>query len=313
MLRLRTGVTAFPRADGSIQVGCSERSGLRLRPPSSLDQRSCLKLLSLLEAGRTAAQLRGAAKQEGAEPKAAEELVAHVRIAGLLAAADEEKPARVHVHGSGPLATGLRSALEEGGALVTATCEAPLRGGIPEHNPELVVLTDRVAPDPAVVHQLLVASAPHLRVRLVDGCGQIGPLVLPGRTSCLWCEQHHASDADPLWPELLRQLGAAAGRAEIKVVRAALAQATVEIDHTMRFLRSRRPVPPPRALGGVVELRHDGLLSPPRKAPAHPRCVFHTVLPHLGLPLRQDRQTAPRRDVSHRCSPVGTVVSNVYE
>jgi hypothetical protein len=307
LLRLRTGVTAFPRADGSVQVGCSERGGLRLRPPASLDQRSCLKLLSLLEAGRTAAQLRGAAEREGAEPKAAEELVAHVRIAGLLAAANEEKPARVHVHGSGPLATGLRSALEEGGALVTATCEAPLRRGITEHNPELVVLTDRFAPDPAVVHQLLVARTPHLRVRLVDGSGQIGPLVLPGRTSCLWCEQHHASDADPLWPELLRQLGSTAGRAEMQVVRAALAQAAIEIDHILRFLRSRRPVLPPRALGAIVELSHDRLLSSPRKAPAHPSCMFHTVLPHQGVPHTPDRQTAPRRDVSHRCSPVGTV------
>ncbi|EFV12928.2 hypothetical protein [Segniliparus rugosus] len=297
-IRLRTGIVAFPCSDGTVRVGCSERRSLRLRPPDSLDQTGCLTLLSLLEAGQTAAQLRDAAKLRGARPEAADALVRLVQTADLLAP-KEQAPARIHVHGSGPLATGLQNALREAGARVTATRETPLHRDVPEHKPELAVLTDRIAPDPAIVHQLLVAKIPHLRVRLVDGDGHIGPLVLPGRTGCLWCEQQHAADADPFRSELLRRLGSCSGRAEPRVVRAVLAQAAVEIDHALQFLRGTGQSSAPRALGSVVEIRHDGMLVPPRPQSSHPNCLFHSALPHRARELAPADAETARYEMSH--------------
>lgn len=290
-------MVALPRSDGAVQIGYAERGALRLRLPESLDQRTCLALLSLLAKGSTIGQLRAAAKPSGARPRAVDELLRQIHAAGLLAR-PEEAQARVHVHGSGPIAAGLRDALEENGALVTSTRDTLLRRDIPEHRPELVVLADRVVPDPAIVHQLLVAQKPHLQVRLVDGEGKIGPLVLPGWTSCLWCEQHEAADSDPLWSELLRGLGPTCGHAESRVVRATLAQAAAEAGHTLRFLRAARRTPAPRVLGAVLKVCHDGVLSPPRPMAAHPRCVFHAVVPHRGVPLR------PRRLPPHIVRPV---------
>ncbi|MGL6233755.1 MAG: hypothetical protein ACRC20_00275 [Segniliparus sp.] len=302
LLQLRTGVAVLPRSDGTVQIGCACRGTLRMRPPASLDQRRCLALLSLLRKGHTAAELRAAAKLSDVRPQAVDELLRHVRAAGLLAR-QEEAPARVHVHGSGPIATGLRSALEENGVLVTATRDTLLRRDIPEHHPELVVLADRVVPDPAIIHQLLVARKPHIQVRLVDGDGQIGPFVLPGRTGCLWCEQQHAADSDPLWSELLRRLGPTCGHAESRVVRATLAQATAEIGHALRFLRGSPRVCAPRVLGAVLGTGHDGVLAPPSPAPAHPKCMFHTIVPHRGKP----RPGARRDDLPDPCPQVGAV------
>ena len=48
--------------------------------------------------------------------------------------------------------------------------------------PDLVVLADALAPEPARLLRLHAAGGAHLPVRLRDGVGVIGPLVLPGRT-----------------------------------------------------------------------------------------------------------------------------------
>ena len=46
------------------------------------------------------------------------------------------------------------------------------------------LLTDYLIVDPALVRELHTACIPHLLVRVRDGTG-IGPMVVPGMTSCL--------------------------------------------------------------------------------------------------------------------------------
>ena len=52
---------------------------------------------------------------------------------------------------------------------------------------DLVVLADSLASDPRLLRDLHAARVPHLPVRVRDGAGMVGPLVIPGVTSCLGC------------------------------------------------------------------------------------------------------------------------------
>ena len=50
---------------------------------------------------------------------------------------------------------------------------------------DLVVLSDYLVADPRMVRDLHSRGVPHLPVRVRDGTGLVGPLVIPGVTSCL--------------------------------------------------------------------------------------------------------------------------------
>jgi hypothetical protein len=50
---------------------------------------------------------------------------------------------------------------------------------------DLVVLADYLVADPRLVRDLRSQGVPHLAVRVRDGTGLVGPLVIPGVTSCL--------------------------------------------------------------------------------------------------------------------------------
>jgi hypothetical protein len=52
----------------------------------------------------------------------------------------------------------------------------------------------------------LTSDIPHLHVATWGHVGVIGPLVVPGMSSCLNCARLHKRDADPLWPRLMIQL-----------------------------------------------------------------------------------------------------------
>jgi len=50
---------------------------------------------------------------------------------------------------------------------------------------DLVVLSDYLVTDPRVVRDMHDQGVAHLLVRVRDGIGSVGPLVIPGVTSCL--------------------------------------------------------------------------------------------------------------------------------
>ena len=70
----------------------------------------------------------------------------------------------------------------------------------PGHAPAIVVLapTRGTGRDEAAV--LVRAGVTHLLVRVVETTAIVGPLVVPGRTSCLRCHDLHRTDRDPAWP-----------------------------------------------------------------------------------------------------------------
>ncbi|GAA3822566.1 TOMM precursor leader peptide-binding protein [Sphaerisporangium flaviroseum] len=75
------------------------------------------------------------------------------------------------------------------------------------HRPDLVVLAPVGPLDVVVPRDLVALGIPHLLVTAGEGVGSVGPLVLPGRTSCLRCLELTRRDRDPSWPVVGARLG----------------------------------------------------------------------------------------------------------
>ncbi|HSR22241.1 MAG TPA: thiamine biosynthesis protein ThiF, partial [Candidatus Eisenbacteria bacterium] len=58
--------------------------------------------------------------------------------------------------------------------------------------------------------QLVRRGLPHLFATVREGTGVVGPLVLPGRSSCQRCHDLRRADRDPAWPSIAAQLAGAA-------------------------------------------------------------------------------------------------------
>lgn len=132
-----------------------------------------------------------------------------------------------------------------------ATRTGRLRGA---RRPELVVLTDAVVPAPEVVSTLVADALPHLVVRVRDGIGIVGPLVMPGRSSCLRCADLHRTSLDSCWPRVALQLAGQYQRAELSAV---LATAGVAACQALRVL-APEDTPPPTWNGTLEIDPYDG-------------------------------------------------------
>jgi bacteriocin biosynthesis cyclodehydratase domain-containing protein len=95
--------------------------------------------------------------------------------------------------------------------------------------PDLVVLADTVVPAPEIVRSLAQEGITHLPVRVRDGLGIVGPLVIPGRTSCLRCADLHRTDRDASWPLVAGQLAGRNHNADIAAVTATAAMAAGQV------------------------------------------------------------------------------------
>ncbi len=118
-------------------------------------------------------------------------------------------------------------------AIATAVCTVnPTTTTAPmpsDRGPDLLVLADTLAFPPHLIDQLMGDRQPHLPVRFRDGVGVVGPLVLPGRTSCLWCAELHRYDLDRAWPRLANQLIGRTGRADPASTQATAALAVGQV------------------------------------------------------------------------------------
>ncbi|GLW07604.1 hypothetical protein Misp01_27340 [Microtetraspora sp. NBRC 13810] len=73
--------------------------------------------------------------------------------------------------------------------------------------PDLAILAPVEPLDGLLPRALVEAGVPHLLVSAFEGCGSVGPLVLPGRTACLGCVDLIRRDRDPTWPAVSARLG----------------------------------------------------------------------------------------------------------
>lgn len=76
----------------------------------------------------------------------------------------------------------------------------------PGDSPDLVVLCDPWPSTTELSTALHASGTAHLVVTVLETTAVLGPLVLPGRSSCLRCADLHRTDRDPAWPRILAQL-----------------------------------------------------------------------------------------------------------
>ncbi|MEO7193266.1 MAG: ThiF family adenylyltransferase [Pseudonocardiaceae bacterium] len=136
--------------------------------------------------------------------------------------------------------------------------------------PDLIVLCDMVVPEPAMVTELLGARIPHLIGYAHEGTAVVGPLVWPGRGSCLRCAQLHRADVDVAWPKLAAQLVGQIPAAGLACTQLAAALLAEQVLAALAGPNAGLPAPP--TWGAALEL--DPVLGILRRhpRPAHPRC-----------------------------------------
>ena len=147
---------------------------------------------------------------------------------------------------------------------------APSVACAPLTSPDLVVLAPVGALPDDAGPELVRRRAPHLLAEVRGTVGVVGPLVLPGRTSCLHCHDLTRTDHDPGWPWLAAQLaGAPRGTAPCD---GALAMA-VASQAVMQVLALLDEVVRPVAVDGTLELALPDHRWRRRSWTRHPACT----------------------------------------
>jgi len=193
-------------------------------------------------------------------------------IASLLAAAGV---GHLHCESGGPaLRPRTRTSTDTAGPR-PADVGASLRSSYPtlrvhppaaHQHPTIVVLAGDAVPDLGMAAAYTRSRIPHLAVTTGVARAVVGPLVLPGRSSCLSCAHRHRTAADPGWPAVARQLTDDPQRAPAFLAAAAACLAVGEVlEHIDGVVR-------PTTVNGTLEW-HAGDLGPRRRTwTQHPQC-----------------------------------------
>ena len=159
------------------------------------------------------------------------------------------------------------------GLLADLVHDAAVAAGLgrDDGHPTVIVLADDDAhPDCPAPVGMPAPERPHLPVAAYGGRAVAGPLVLPGRTSCLRCAHLHRRDADPAWPLLAVQWS-----------QAVRTLATPPRDPTLLRLA---------ALHAVLLVR--AWLDQPDEPDRWAHCAIEIALPS-GLAVRRERPPHP--------------------
>lgn len=128
-----------------------------------------------------------------------------------------------------------------------------------------VIAADRPEVDRLLTEHLIRTDQPHLLVRCYGLGVSIGPLVQPGRTSCLRCADLARRDADTAWPTVLAQLTRIAQTPPPALVSWAAAVAAVQ---SLAFLGGALP----ETSGATLEINATDYAMRLRSWPPHPDC-----------------------------------------
>ena len=125
---------------------------------------------------------------------------------------DRRRSAEIAIQGGGPVADAVALVLTSAG-IGNVVREGAVHSGSRRHRRTALdrmchVLCDSAHPDAAADPDAMALDLPHLCVAVAGTRAAIGPLVLPGRTSCLRCRDLHLADADPDWPRVAVQWSA---------------------------------------------------------------------------------------------------------
>jgi bacteriocin biosynthesis cyclodehydratase domain-containing protein len=183
----------------------------------------------------------------------------------------QPRAASIRVHGRGPLSDLLMQALRCSGARVGHSSQP--HAAVTPATAHLVVLSDYLVADPRLVRDLQSDGVPHLPVRVRDGTGLVGPLVIPGVTSCLGCADLHRSDRDSAWPAIAAQLRDTVGVADRATLLATAALALSQVNRVIAAVRGQKATPdPPSALNATLEFDLNAGSIVARQWTRHPLC-----------------------------------------
>src|ERR1700712_1088115 len=273
---LNPAMPVLVRPDGAVQVGWDPRRAMLVEPPEGLSAAALADLLRAMQSGVTATELSALAVNRGiADADAMADLVTSLVDGGLATATPPHtRSASIRIHGRGPLSDLLASALRCSGARVRQS--RLNHAGVTPGTTDLVVLSDFLIADPHLLRDLHEARIPHLPVRIRDGTGLVGPLVIPGVTSCLGCADLYRSDRDAAWPAVAAQLRDAVGSADRATMLGTAALALSQVDRVIQAVQEsddpRRADDPPPALDTTLEFDVRTGSTTSRRWSRHPRC-----------------------------------------
>ena len=258
------------RPDGSVQVGWRPRRAVLIRPPRGSNAAGLATLLRAMHAPVPMSELQRQAG--GLSDGELSDLVGQLVTAGVATRGPWQRPTRsasIRVHGRGPLSELLFEGLRCSGARVKQSNQA--HAAVTAAEADLVVLSDNLVTDPRMLRDLHSQGVAHLAVRVRDGIGLVGPLVVPGVTSCLGCADLHRRDRDAAWPAVAAQLRDTVGVADRATVLATAALALSQVNRVIGAVRGSDPAPP-QALSATLEFDvHAGSIVA-RQWPKHPLC-----------------------------------------
>jgi bacteriocin biosynthesis cyclodehydratase domain-containing protein len=204
-------------------------------------------------------------------------------VVGGLSAADEGRP----------------RALAAADAVRRASPLTDLRPLPTDTGADLVVLARPWAASDPLVAGIHRSGVPHLVATVRGQTGVVGPLVVPGVTSCLHCADLHRRDADPQWPRLAAQLTASEPPPSGSTITCLLTAATAALQ-VLAYLDGSAA---PGVLEATVELHPPHLTPRVRRWPAHPGCTCGAA---AGSPAPGAAVAPATRAGDAAAAPVGT-------
>lgn len=258
------------RPDGAVQVGWSPRRALLIRPPRGVSTTGLAAVLRAMHSPVPIDELRR--QPSGLSDRELGDLVAQLVTAGVATRGTHQRPTRsasIRVHGRGPLSALLAEGLRCSGARITQSNQP--HAAVTSAETDLVVLSDNLGADPRMLRELHAHRVAHLAVRVRDGTGLVGPLVVPGETSCLDCADLHRRDRDAAWPAVAAQLRDTVGVADRATLLATAALALTQVNRVIGAIRGTDSEPP-ASLGATLEfdVHAGGIVA--RQWPKHPLC-----------------------------------------
>ena len=258
------------RPDGTVQVGWSPRRAVLIRPPRGVTATGLATLLRAMHSPVPMSELQR--QHSGLSNEELSALIGQLVSTGVATRGARQRPARsasIRVHGRGPLSELLAEGLRCSGAKVKLSNQP--HAVVTSADADLVVLSDNLVADPRMLRELHAHGVAHLAVRVRDGTGLVGPLVVPGVTSCLDCADLHRRDRDAAWPAVVAQLRDTVGVADRATL---LATAALALSQVNRVIGAVRGVDsdPPMSLSATLEFDvHAGSIVA-RQWPKHPLC-----------------------------------------
>lgn len=193
---------------GAVQLGIDGPDTVVLTDPDG----RLRQLLELLDGRYGALGLRTAANRLGIDSPSLDGLLIALAAAGLLQskAASAPRPeaelttARIQLVGAGAVGLRLRThllAVGIGRTILVDPTDASTAGF-----DLTIAVSDQLEIDRDLTARLTRSNQPHLVIRPRFGGAVVGPLVVPGQSSCIRCADLTRTGADPGWPMLLAQL-----------------------------------------------------------------------------------------------------------